>query len=774
MAGDRSPQPSKEAWEAWKPEIHRWYLLENWTCVDIQKALGGHHFSVSERQIKNRLSEWKFERKKTPYNLYLAMSVIADYHRAGGVEVEFEVPKRETRVSYSVQKVKKECERVKKRYDNPEKHLEPLKWPTLYDAQTILQEADISWRERGLPVQQTLITGFPPNNDVVPWNGQYHDLPPRHHPSKMEVNIVLQHECTSTATPSFRSTSLLTKSPTDLSVSNYQHSQAFQTLQIANGRPTTYTPQSEESPPSLPSPKSESSLSSSCQSPISPVFGQELKAPSSAHTMKPICVRQSVPQRSRMPISPASLVRSPPIKMEQLPPSWALPMDEIPAPRKVGLFKKTNSTFSICRRCEPPHSHSDFDFSGAIDSLENQSSVIKQESFDQAEFFDESSLDQDVSPEDHKLTASRWAAPYYMQYVSNFSEADLQRTKDRSMNALWYALEHKSEWILPCLSWTVLILGQTERMNQLAEFLQASREVINRHQDYKDSFIYDVPFRYCWAWASNNEEEMVEAGNCLGRSHDQIRTIWGEDHPNFFVSGYLYAFHLIRQGHFKKAIQLLTKQLAVCEDKMGRHDLLTISCLSVVSRAHAEMENFGQARYYLRKAVKATQYLEEAITHPEIHRPVLQRFRLSLLARHAELMFHLDDYLDAEKQLWSVLRVRGQRYGLKAVDTWNAAHGLGYVLQNTGQEGVWEELHDYMRKGNDWEQLRDWCRQSGEMSPPPPPKPPLWWPFTLAVQKRLAAEVESPPPNTETHQTCALPPVSPNRAHATFAPMANG
>jgi tetratricopeptide (TPR) repeat protein len=297
------------------------------------------------------------------------------------------------------------------------------------------------------------------------------------------------------------------------------------------------------------------------------------------------------------------------------------------------------------------------------------------------------------------------------------------------MEALRYALEHNNEYILPCLSWTMLILGQAERMQQLADFLEASCAVIDEHQSMGRGFTYAIPFRYAWAWARNNEQEMNSFGDRLEHCYNQIRIIWGEEHPNFFVSGYLYAWNLLRRGDNAKAIKLLTNSLPVCEKEMGRHDLLTINCLAVISRAHGEMRHWVEAIHYLRKAMAAIQLLEADEDHAHFHRPILQRFRLSLLGRHADLKFHLQDYTGAEKQFWRAFHLCSQLYGLENVDTWNAANGLGSVLQMTGKEAVWKDLEDYLYKAWAWEHTRKWCRENGKEAPPPPPAPPCLWPF---------------------------------------------
>ncbi len=763
MAGDRSPQPPKEAWESWKQEIHGWYLTHNWTCHEIQKALRHRRFIVSERQIKNRLSEWKFERKKTPYTHYLAMSVLSDCCRG---EIEFEVPKRETRVIYSSQKVKKECERVKKRYNSPS-CAETLNWPSLDDAQCLLREADISWRPT--ETRHTFLTASRPKHVIACWDGGLRDLP-YHIRSSMGGHTMTTDHCTSSAARgSERRDSLAVSEPiADSRLSDYRKLKADQSLPIVQNRPPVYTPQSSATPCSLHSIKDEPSSPSCCRSPMSPVFSPGLKPASPVDTKELFSGGSSLQSYPVCPLPEASSSRLPFVKVERhLLSSRPCSMGEAPAFQGSGFTKRSSSTSSKSHRCRSPHSHPDFDFNGTINSLQSQDSMVKSEGFGRYRTLDEISLDQDIGAEEHKLTASQWALPYYNECESNVSEDVLQLTKERSMAALRYALTNNRERILPCLSWTILILGQGERMQQLAELLKASYAVINEDPNMRGSFTYAVPYRYAWAWASNNEKEMDESGDDLQRSYEQISMLWGEEHPNFFVSTYLYAWHLLRRANYAEALELLAKHLPVCEAKLGRNDLLTISCLTVFSRAHEEMSKPLEAIHYLRKAMTATQRLEE---DPEIHRPVLQRFRLSLLARHAALLFSVHDHVNAEKQFRRVLQLRRNLYGLQDVTTLHAAQDVGTVLLSMGQGALWKDLVDYMQKGNHWEQIRDWCRLAKE-PPPPPPAPPSWW--SSQEQKRPSVNSAFPGPNLEMKFSFSLSGISRDHSKSRVVSMSN-
>ncbi|EXJ58106.1 hypothetical protein A1O7_05530 [Cladophialophora yegresii CBS 114405] len=400
----------------------------------------------------------------------------------------------------------------------------------------------------------------------------------------------------------------------------------------------------------------------------------------------------------------------------------------------TAVVKWSRSEFTICRRCSPPHSHRDFDFNESIDSLENKFPLAQTDYLDMRTFSGNARLDEHLSAELHKLTASQWAAPCYMQCSKDARRDALERSKAHSMDALQYALEHNNEFILPALSWVILVLGQTERKQLLAHFLRDSCALIDRQPRVRRSFTYATPFRYAWAWARDDEEDMNRVGDDLERSHIQIGQIWGTEHPNYFVSGYLFAWHLIRKGEYDKAIRMLTESLPVCERRMGRHDLLTVSCLAVVSRAHSEIGNLRLAVEYCQRAMAATELLvadqHRSEVH-QVHRPVLKRFSLELLERRASLTLHLRDHLSAEKQMWRVLHLRGHLDGLDSGGTWSAAQKLGPMLEGRGYTAASEKLMNFIRERYRWEQLNAWYREDAKtrQPPPQPPAPPCWWPF---------------------------------------------
>ena len=770
MTSDRSPQPSKEAWEGRKDIIRRRYLIENRTCGDIQKELAALGFKVSERQIKNRLSEWKLERKKTPHQHYMAMLVVAECYKAGGFEVEFDVPKREERAIYTTQKVKKECERVRKRYT---KCPEPFRLPSLYEARHILDMAEIYWREKHLMVQPTWVGPVRLSDGILSWN-----LPPELAyrtclpNTDGDVNAQDGNHVACLQVRQEADRSVIGQFTTAFSSGKHQDWPACYGPQPNEDVRMTDTPASTGAAHSFQSVKNEHTPRRPCAFGVFassqqdvPFQGTSLQAVSFA-TFRKVGVESPSPP----PMRPMLFKQ----EDDQRPP-FDCPVGGDRTSPGSPFYKKSTSNFSMCRSCSPPHAHSDFDFIDSIDSLEYPSNAVKIEPSDHQNLADNTFPDEDSCAEDHKLTASRWAAPYYMQCLSDdVQEAALQRSLARSMQALEYALGHNNEFILPCLSWTILVLGQNQKMRELADLLYTSCSLINKQCNISNSLSYAVPFRYAHAWASNNLEGMNLFGGRLEGSHAEIRYIWGKNHPNFFVSGYLYAWHLVRKQDYARAIELLTENLPVCARKMGRHDLLTISCLTVISRAHAEMGNLQEAVRYCREAMLATQLLEvieKDQHHVKVHRPVLQRFRLELLARHAALIYHLHDHINAEKQLWRVLHIRGQLCGLKSGDTWEAAWHLGPVLQSKGQGKTWDGLMNFIIEGYKWMNERDWYIKKGKKLPDPPVAPPCWWPFKF--EKDAKAEGHPSMRDEDFYRSSMPEGFSQERVQAAFASMAH-
>ncbi|EHY53002.1 hypothetical protein HRR83_006162 [Exophiala dermatitidis] len=541
--------PSKEDWEEKKAVIRQMYLYENRTCAQVQDYLQEHGFHVNTRQIKNKLNEWGFERKKTRAEQYLAMLYVANIYAAHGSDVIFNVPKREERQDYSTRKIRKECDRIRKKRDRDRPLSEPQ---TLGEAQKILVEADIECRGTSGPRS----------------------------PDQGRQRITSSHGC----------------SPREI----------------------TFDFRRADSPD------------------MRALIADINQSDAASGTGTPVSVEAMRDSR-----------------------------------------KHCGSESSV-RSCS--------------------------------------------SQREHKVNASKWVKPYYTQcFATPVSKGTFEGRKRQAMQILDSILKQDNPYIFPTLAEMVMIFGSNQRTGELAEFLSDSCSVIDACQGSRGSFTYATPFRYTLAFTKENQNLMRQYGAQLHRSMTEIRQIWGEEHPNFLVNANFCAWHWMQNLDYHLAIPLLRHCLPICERVMGPCSLVTINCLVITSRAHAEVRNNVWARHCL----------ETAMLRIDGEREDLEQFRLVLLHRLGELNMQTGNYQATEMQFWKVLQDRARICGLDAEATWSAAHSLCELFATTARGDLAAELLDYMRDRLEWVSIRrayylgkteTGC--SGE-----PPVPPWWWPY---------------------------------------------
>lgn len=328
--------------------------------------------------------------------------------------------------------------------------------------------------------------------------------------------------------------------------------------------------------------------------------------------------------------------------------------------------------------------------------------------------------------DDHKSDASRWAAPYYTQcFATHTDEEAIKHSKSLSMEALQTALKQDNQYILPCLSWTMLVLGSNLRMEQLVDFLRSSCDIIRQQPKMRESFTYELPFRYALAWASNDLVRMDEHGKSLPISLHLTRLLWGRLHPNYLVTAHFYAWDLIRRRDYQQAILLLEECLPISARVMGQHDLLTVTCLVIASRAYTEIGNVRVAAAYLQKALDAIEAREKAWTGDVngFHHRVWEQYQATLHFRLAQLKLYQNDHSAAEQGFWHVLQTRTYFCGLEDSATWSAVCTLCEIFDKSGRERLSNYLKEYMHKWLHWDNNRAWFEERGKK---PPPEPKLW------------------------------------------------
>ncbi|KAI1618637.1 hypothetical protein EDD36DRAFT_37421 [Exophiala viscosa] len=701
MSSPKTPCHSREEWEAWKAAIGRMYLDDNKTCREIKAYLDKAQFSCTERQIKNRLSEWKFECKKTPAQHYMAMLsvTIALAHR--GFDVVFDVPKRLAREDFTVKKVKKECDRIRKKCD---KDRTTFAIPSPEAAERALHDANIHWKAIAQEHQPGLVTQPCPHPDTTVDGyglGQQYVAPSLYESTGSQEYF-----------PDGRASTV--------------HS--FSTIHRSPGSSTRSSPNSDGSQKSSPRSPSSPGTVYSDDSPETPQPIQSptesLNAGAPPNVEGTNCSIALLTTKSGHGQTSSSLCRS-------IPAPYGIPEaanavdDQNPArPCKnldaVNMASSANAQIlatildtraavsqisKLYCKAEPSE---DFDFSEALDSMKVEDDCS-----------DGVSTSAKSTTSNHKMNACRWAAPYYSQCFKNNSDKTTgDRSKFQAMQMLKQCLKEDNPWVYPCLIWMVLVLGSHCRMQELASFVHASCEIIDQDPNMHESFTFAAPFHYTLAFTTGNDSDMNYWGNCLPRAYEQIQHIWGERHPNFLVIAHFYAWHQLRRGNYDCGIPLLRRCLPICEQVMGRHSLVTINGLVMISRALEETQNFRWA----------IEYLQTALDRLNGQRPDLEKFRLTLLQRLAEIKLrHTDDLQTAEAQLFKVLYGRGFLGGLDERSTWSTVHSLCEVFNKTGRARQAIELLDYCTKRLDWERTRDWCIEH-QKEPPPPP---WWWPCEL-------------------------------------------
>lgn len=683
------------------------YLDENKTCREIKAYLDRAQFGCTERQIKNRLSEWKFECKKTPAQHYMAMWSVTTALAHQGFEVVFDVPKRLAREDFTFKKIKKECDRIRKKCD---KDRITFAIPPTEVAGRALRNANIHWKPV-IPEHHPGGTAQLCSRPDIAIDTYYPEhqrvAPSRRDPRASHEIPTVDTIFTSLCTPTVHTYS----GPSNRSSPNSSGSQKS-SPRSASSPATVYSDDKSESPEAIQIPGEVSDAGAQ----------SDPKAPEcslSTTLVSTKCVHQDTGDNLSRPDSAAYGVSSAATSFGS-----EASAGRCTRPKVVKLSSSNAKLAKILdTRAEALHIPNlycktepaeDFDFSEALDSMK-----VDDDHHPGWGCSDDGSVPVRTTQSNQKMDACRWAAPYYSQcFKNNADKATVARSKYQAMQILKQCLKEDNRWLYPCLIWMVLVLGSHARMAELADFVSASCAIIDKDPAMHESFTFAAPFHYTLAFTTGNDSDMNYWGNCLPRAYEQIQHIWGERHPNFLVIAHFYAWHELRRRNYDCGISLLRRCLPICEQVMGRHSLVTINGLAMISRALEETQNFRLAM----------EYLESALDRLNGQRPDLEKFRLTLLQRHAEIKLrHTDDLQTAEAQLFKVLYGRGFLGGLDERSTWSTVHSLCEVFNKTGRARQAIELLDYCTKRLDWERTRDWCLEHQKELPPPP----WWWPCEL-------------------------------------------
>lgn len=284
-----------------------------------------------------------------------------------------------------------------------------------------------------------------------------------------------------------------------------------------------------------------------------------------------------------------------------------------------------------------------------------------------------------------RVRVGSWAGPFCWQaFDSSLNVDDLRVRKAAAMEHFRSMLMHNldNQYIFPCLSWMVSVLGSHMKTAELHEFLSSSCAVIVEKDPM--GLTYKVPFCYTLAVHTSNQTDIEKYGRLLLPCHEQLRLVWGSAHPNTLVVKSLYAWHLVGVSQYSGAIEVLSPALQTFEDVMGADDQLTISCQAILARAHQGLGQLEEAIMHL------TQAIESLGTFRTQFKPMSYRLHLRL----GTLLAQTGKFSEAERHLLDAVNGRFEIFGLGEAKTWSAIDELCKLLQQSGRT---KELNTLMQ-----------------------------------------------------------------------------
>jgi tetratricopeptide (TPR) repeat protein len=285
-----------------------------------------------------------------------------------------------------------------------------------------------------------------------------------------------------------------------------------------------------------------------------------------------------------------------------------------------------------------------------------------------------------------KMRVLEWAAPYFEQHhASTVSEIDIEQVKLAAGEKLRYMLKRDpdNQYIYPCIIWMSVICLFNNKTRDMIAFLAASCNVIDSDENLRKSLVHANSFRYLLAVFTKDEAGVERYGSHCHRSHAQISTLWGPDHPNSIVSLFLWAWHLLESNRYDEAIWPLTDCLQRAERTLGAHDIITIGCLNNLARAYSNTNQATRASDALETAMKRLEVLLDSL--PSRQSWDLNPLYLTLSQRLAEHKISANDLASAELLLDQALHGRIRYYGIDHGYTWSTIEILCQLLVRAGR-----------------------------------------------------------------------------------------
>lgn len=568
MAKQLGLNPSREVWGTHKDLIYDLYLKQNQSLVSVTAFLNENcGFDVTPRQIKARLKEWGYDKKRTFAPFYRAMLVVADHRRnVNALDTVFQVPKKASREEVCVGRVKKEVDRQK-----GELHL-----PSLEEAERLLMTADITW--------------------CVPQ--------PENSADHLDLQTTTQDQLAVNINPSEDWTWVTSDEEGD-------------------GDGDVFTEM----------------VYSRSDSPFHLIIDQAVAPSETSHVDTESLAH---PFESRL----HSIPDMQPYQ-HQLHAGLALPNNDVHTPPCA--FHGLANGFNHCRLSPSCHSHQHFDLWEAMALLR--------------------------LADEHKMHVGQWAGPWYLHA---FGDSSVPPTsKADGIEALKEMLKQQpdNQYVFPCLSWMITILGSNGKHTELKEFLTASCLVIDEVTTQNP--LYSSIFHYALAVQEENDADKRIHGENFSRFHEAMKLVWRETHPNLLVYVSFWAWYLLDEQKFTQAIRLLESSLPTFDCVMGRYDLLTINCRAILSRAYEATGSCAQAICYLEQAI---QYLGN-------HRRELNAVKMGLHGRLGNLKRLVGDFVSAESHLRQCIYGRIEMLGLQDPAIWYFIDILCEILSRSNRHG---------------------------------------------------------------------------------------
>ena len=287
---------------------------------------------------------------------------------------------------------------------------------------------------------------------------------------------------------------------------------------------------------------------------------------------------------------------------------------------------------------------------------------------------------REPSPDDSydrdDLLVGQWGYHHMLACIYCESEALSARHREEATTIFETILRRAHKFILPGLNWMTSNLLTISRA-KYKSFLDQSIEVIDRLQG--DNLMYGHLYKYARAVLDEDESEIDRLGAMFGQTRAQFQLIFGPGESlNMLVLDYYYLWHLLTKGQHQAAFPRLHTLLVTSERLAGPLDLLTINCLTMISRAHIDINEPGEA----------LRYLIDACHRSKVGHGHQNPFRLRLIHRLALLHQTLGNFAEAERCLREVLVSRTEVLGISNNYTWGSVLALREFLisQNRAQE----------------------------------------------------------------------------------------